>query len=120
MWLSKLSLHKAVDENGDHTMSLAKIWERHDEVAELYHPKEYPGTIHMIRAKKDYSRYCDSDLPATGGIELCRLPVYPAGMMADPFVNDLADQVEKCLREGIEAAQPSNASASRNQPLQLA
>ena len=110
VWLSKLSMRQAADKGGARTMSLAEIWERHDEVAELYHPQEYPGKIHMIRAKKDYSRYSDSDLPATGGIELHRLPVYPAGMMADPFVNDLADQVEKYLREGIESAAPKTSN----------
>ena len=75
-----------------------------DRVAELYLPPEFPGKICMIRAKKDYARYRDSDLPAAGGIELHRLQVYPAGMMADPFVDDLVAQVEKHLRESIEAA----------------
>ena len=104
VWLSKFSGKQPAGDNDDHTMSLAEIWERHDEVAELYLPPEFPGKICMIRAKKDYARYRDSDLPAAGGIELHRLQVYPAGMMADPFVDDLVAQVEKHLRESIEAA----------------
>lgn len=65
----------------------------------------------MIRAKTDYARYRDTELPATLGTELHRLPVYPAGMMAEPFVNDLAVQLEKFLNNGIEAAKSTELGA---------
>ena len=111
MWLSKLSGKQPAADAGDNTMSLAEIWERHDEVAELYLPPEYCGKIYMIRAKTDYARYRDTELPATLGTELHRLPVYPAGMMAEPFVNDLAVQLEKFLNNGIEAAKSTELGA---------
>ena len=118
MWLSKFSGKQPAADSGDNTMSLAEIWARHDEVAELYLPPEYPGKIYMIRAKTDYARYRDQDFPATDGIELQRLHVYPAGMMAEPFVNDLAAQVEAYLQDGLRTTAPQAkvaAPMSRNE-----
>ena len=114
MWLSKFMPKKS---SGNQTKSLAEIWDRHDEVAELYIPPEYPGRLVMIRAKKDYARYRDQELPTTFGVELHRMSVYPAGMMAEPFVEDLAKRVEESLLECLfESPLLPDKSRAINQP----
>ena len=80
-------------------MTPAEIWCRHDEVAEEYLPTTYDGKLTLIRAKKDYVRYRDQEFPiAVGGqVDLHRLRVYPAGMMAAPFAKELAELIEQTL-----------------------
>ena len=98
IWISKIT-KRSTDLDDSAQQSAAEIWERHDEIAELYQPKTYDGKIVLFRPQKDYLRYQDRGFPATEEVELHRMPVYPAGMMVDPFVEQLATKFAACLRE---------------------
>lgn len=80
----------------------AEIWQQHDDQADRYRPKPYPGKIHLFRPKKDYRSYrAKVDLVAEQGLEVVRLPVYPAGLMVRPYVADLAEMFAQAIREGL-------------------
>jgi hypothetical protein len=38
---------------------------------------------------------------AEGGLDVVVLPTYPAGMLVEPFVKDLASALEKSIDEAI-------------------
>ena len=82
-------------------MSPGEIWCRHDEAAEEYLPSPFEGALTLIRAKKDYMRYSDKPFPLSGEgrVELQRMRVYPAGMMAAPFAKELAELIEVVLND---------------------
>ncbi|MBL8892545.1 MAG: aminotransferase class III-fold pyridoxal phosphate-dependent enzyme [Planctomycetaceae bacterium] len=80
----------------------AEIWKQHDDQADRYRPKPYPGKMHIFRPKKDYRSYrAKVDLVAEQGLEVVRLPVYPAGLMVRPYVADLAEMFAQGIREGL-------------------
>lgn len=80
----------------------AEIWKQHDDQADRYRPKPYPGKMHIFRPKKDYRSYrAKVDLVAEQGLEVVRLPVYPAGLMVRPYVSDLAEMFAQAIREGL-------------------
>ena len=82
-------------------ISPGEIWCRHDEAAEEYLPSPFEGALTLIRAKKDYMRYSDKPFPLSGEgrVELQRMRVYPAGMMAAPFAKELAELIEVVLND---------------------
>jgi glutamate-1-semialdehyde aminotransferase/acyl carrier protein len=80
----------------------AEIWKQHDDQADRYRPKMYPGKLHLFRPKKDYRSYrAKIDLEAAQGVEVIRLPVYPAGLMVRPYVAELAEMFAQGIREGL-------------------
>jgi phthiocerol/phenolphthiocerol synthesis type-I polyketide synthase E len=81
---------------------LAKIWKLNDEASMRYVPRPYPGEITDFGPMRQYARYTGygthwRDI-ALEGQKAITLPVYPAGMLMEPFVRDLA----KALREAID------------------
>lgn len=87
--------------------TLAKIWEINDRAILDYVPKPYPGTITDFRPMKQYSQYLGAPMDWSGLAhkhEIVTLRVYPAGMLLEPFVLDLAlalgSSIEKAVREG--------------------
>lgn len=84
----------------------ADIWRQHDAQADRYRPQVYPGKIHLFRPKKDYSSYiAKEELRAERGVEIVRMPVYPAGLMVRPYVSQLAELFEQGIREGLAEVQ---------------
>jgi thioesterase domain-containing protein len=82
---------------------LAKIWDVNDRAILSYVPKAYPGTITDFRPLRQYSQYLGKPMDWTGLAkqhEIVTLRVYPAGMLLEPFVRDLAE----ALRDAIEKA----------------
>ena len=55
---------------------------------------------------KEYAWYQNSDMGwenlAKEGVEDHVLPVYPAGMLVEPFVEKLAAELKACIRKAIE------------------
>jgi thioesterase domain-containing protein len=94
---------------------LAKIWDANDQAALEYVPRPYPGVITDFRPKTQYSRYSGTDLKwsqiALEGEQIVSLPVYPAGMLIEPFVKDLAEalsaEIEKSARKTVVPARRS-------------
>jgi len=83
---------------------LGQIWQANDRACLSYVPKPYPGTVTDFRPKKQYRMLNQPgvkwDQLAGGGQEIVVLPVYPAGMLVEPFVKHLAD----ALRRSIDSA----------------
>ena len=90
---------------------LAEIWKSNDRATITYVPKPYPGVITDFRPKRQYRLFnkpgAKWDNLALRGQEVVTLPVYPAGMLAEPFVQQLAS----ALRTSIERAMPHEAVA---------
>jgi len=84
---------------------LSKIWATNDIAAEIYVPTSYAGKITQFVAKQDYAEYDD---PALGwddiaqSVDQRRMPVYPAGMLLEPFVRELAREMTRCIDEALE------------------
>jgi non-ribosomal peptide synthetase component F/thioesterase domain-containing protein len=100
--LSRFSANKAVNTSEAHL--LARLWKMNDQASLAYIPKPYPGRIADFRPKDQYSLYEEPDVNwngvVLGALDVHHLPVYPAGMLLEPFVADLA----KALRAAIERA----------------
>jgi thioesterase domain-containing protein/non-ribosomal peptide synthetase component E (peptide arylation enzyme)/acyl carrier protein len=81
--------------------SIYELWINNDQAAINYKPRKYPELITHFRPIKQYARL---DSPEAGwegltaaGVETHTLPVYPAGMMVEPFVKILATQLKACI-----------------------
>jgi thioesterase domain-containing protein len=86
--------------------TLARIWEVNDAAAFAYRPRPYPGRIMQFRPAKEYAVHRDPavawDGLALDGVESHRLPVYPAGMMVEPFIEQLARELRTCIEKALE------------------
>jgi len=95
------------DSGDGENLLLFNLWHVNDKAAAIYLPKVYPGRITHFRPVKEYARYADPKLDwdeiAAGGVETYRLPVYPAGMIVEPFVQLLAEKMKVCIHKAIEA-----------------
>lgn len=73
---------------------LGQIWQANDRACLDYVPKPYPGGVTDFRPKKQYRRLSRADAKwdqlARDGQEVVVLPLYPAGMLVEPFVKHLA------------------------------
>ena len=91
-----------------HSSNLAQLWDVNERAAFAYMPKVYPGRITHFRPLRQYRRYAGPergwDQLARGGVEVCDMPVYPAGMLLEPFV----EQIAKKLGHFIEQSSNSN------------
>ncbi|HKF25604.1 MAG TPA: thioesterase domain-containing protein, partial [Candidatus Acidoferrum sp.] len=80
---------------------LANLWETNDRAALAYVPKPYRAPIADFRPKRQYSVYLEPgvnwDGLVPGGLEVTRLPVYPAGMLLEPFVKELAEALRAAM-----------------------
>jgi thioesterase domain-containing protein len=84
--------------------ALGQVWKINDLAGIAYAPQPYPGVITDFRPVKQY-RMCNKpelkwDHLAQGGQDIVVLPVYPAGMLVEPFVKHLA----AALRRSIDTA----------------
>lgn len=89
------------------SLILAEIWEINDRAILNYVPRPYPGVVTDFRPMKQYLKYgSDShwDDLAVGGQHVITLPVYPAGMLLEPFVKDLAKVLRRSIDEAISAS----------------
>jgi thioesterase domain-containing protein/acyl carrier protein len=88
------------------SLVLGRIWAANDKASAAYNPKPYPGLVTDFRPLKQYSIYHQNELKweelAQKGQKVVALPVYPAGMLVEPFVKALAT----ALRLSIDATLP--------------
>lgn len=84
--------------------TLARVWQANDRACLIYLPKPFPGVVTDFRPSRQYRMFNLPNLKweqlAQGGQRVVNLPVYPAGMLVEPFVQHLA----KNLRSAIDAA----------------
>jgi non-ribosomal peptide synthetase component F/thioesterase domain-containing protein len=80
---------------------LANLWETNDRASLNYVPRPFRTPVVDFRPRRQYSVYLEPgvnwDGLALGGLEVIDLPVYPAGMLLEPFVEDLAAALRKAL-----------------------
>ena len=73
---------------------LAELWQNNDRASSKYVPKPYSGLVTDIRPLKQYRMFDNPDAKwehlALEGQEIVTLPVYPAGMLLEPYVKHLA------------------------------
>ena len=63
----------------------------------------------ILILNKDHKQYARYDKPelscdklVTGGLDIYELPVYPAGMVVEPFVRLLAEELRVCIDKALE------------------
>jgi phthiocerol/phenolphthiocerol synthesis type-I polyketide synthase E len=87
------------------SLLLAKVWQTNDRACMNYAPRPYSGTITDFRPLKQYRAFDRPDAKweklAKDGLDIVVLPSYPAGMLVEPFVKDLASALEKSIDEAI-------------------
>lgn len=90
---------------------LSDIWKVNDRAAMEYEPRPYAGRAALFLAAKEYAHHLrpgvDISPMITGEYETYRLPVYPAGMMVDPFVQMLGDRLRECITSALRAPSQS-------------
>ena len=88
-----------------HDGSLSAIWANNDRIAAQYRPRSYPGRITQFCPVRNYSELKRSDVGwdaiAQGGVDVSTLPVYPAGMLMEPYVSQLALEMTKAIESGL-------------------
>lgn len=105
------SKQQAVSTTG--AVNMHELWRLHDAQADRYRPKPFPGKLLLIRPKKDYRSYVGKeDLVATQGVQVERIPAFPAGLMTPPYVSQVAKLVKESIREGLANAASSPCSDS--------
>jgi phthiocerol/phenolphthiocerol synthesis type-I polyketide synthase E len=86
------------------SLLLGKVWQANDRASWNYVPRPYPGVVTDIRPSKQYRVFSKPDLKwdrlAQEGQESMVLPVNPAMMLVEPFVEQLA----AALRRSMDAA----------------
>jgi len=80
---------------------LARLWKTNDSACLVYRPKPFSGRVCDFRPKHQYSIYLEPNVNwdgvITGELDVVLLPVYPAGMLLEPFVKDLADALKAAI-----------------------
>jgi hypothetical protein len=83
---------------------LGQIWQANDVACQNYVPQPFPGVLTDFRPLKQYRSLDKPDAKwerlALQGQNIVVLPVYPAGMLLEPFVKHLAT----ALKQAIDAA----------------
>jgi len=84
---------------------LNQIWNTNDKAALSYIARTYAARVTLFRAVRQYALF---DRPEAGwdglakqGVGIHVLPVYPAGMLVEPFVRVLAKELNACIEEAI-------------------
>jgi thioesterase domain-containing protein len=92
-----------------HARVLGDIWKANDRACIAFVPRPFAGRVTDFRPMKQYGMF---DLPnvkwdrlAQGGEQVVTLPVYPAGMLVEPFVRHLATALRSKIDSVIATGQ---------------
>jgi thioesterase domain-containing protein/acyl carrier protein len=79
-----------------------------EKAAELYEPKPYAGHVTVFKPKVNYDFYPDRQMGwgdlVTGGLDIIDLPVHPHAMLAEPYVQILANHLKKAVGSSSRAS----------------
>ncbi|MGH9772966.1 MAG: hypothetical protein ACRD4Q_14925, partial [Candidatus Acidiferrales bacterium] len=93
------------DVAGSEARLLGKIWKANDRACVKYVAQPYPGKVTDFRPIKQYRLYRKPDAKwdqlAQAGQKTVILPVYPAGMLVQPFVESLAQALRHSIDEAL-------------------
>jgi len=77
-----------------------------DHAAEVYKPQPYAGRVTVFKPCMAYTGYDDPSLGwgdgLAGSVEVIELPVFPAGMLLEPFAGILAGHIHERLEQSHE------------------
>jgi thioesterase domain-containing protein/non-ribosomal peptide synthetase component F len=86
------------------SLVLANMWQINDRACVVYQAQPYDGVVTDFRPMRQYAKYG----PAEGdwsrlakSYELLTLPIYPAGMLLEPFVEHLASALKTTISRTI-------------------
>jgi phthiocerol/phenolphthiocerol synthesis type-I polyketide synthase E len=83
------------------SLVLGRIWQTNDQACWHYVPKTYAGAVTDFRPSTQYRIFNKTDLKwdrlAQGGQEVIVLPVNPASMLVEPFVEHLATALQRSI-----------------------
>lgn len=92
------------------SLVLAKLWQTNDEACFIYKPLPFPGVVTDFRPMKQYRMFDRREVKwtqvAQGGEQVVVLPVYPAGMLVEPFVKHLAAALRNSIDAGMRGPKP--------------
>lgn len=90
------------------SFTLGRVWQLNDQACWQYVPRPYPGAVTDFRPSTQYRIFRKPDLKwdrlARGGQEIVVLPVYPATMLVEPFVEHLAVALTRSMDRAIQSA----------------
>jgi phthiocerol/phenolphthiocerol synthesis type-I polyketide synthase E len=121
MLLSRFSKSRfsqsSFSEHSRHAVSdsllLGRIWQVNDRASWNYIAKPYAGMITDIRPSTQYRIFSKPDLKwerlAQGGQEVIILPVNPASMLVEPFVEHLAEAVRRAIESAMQRCEAASA-----------
>lgn len=78
------------------TRALAEVWQMNDRASENYKPVKYPGRIINYLPMKEYKSHTHTGMDwhdLAHEVDTQILSVYPAGMLIQPFVKELAQSI---------------------------
>ncbi|MGD0987093.1 MAG: alpha/beta fold hydrolase [Candidatus Sulfotelmatobacter sp.] len=107
VWQGKLQarLGKRAEGALSESLLLARIWDVNDRASWNYVAKVFPGVITDIRPAKQYWIFDKPEYKwaglAQGGQEVVVLPVNPATMLVEPFVEHLAAALRRAMDGGM-------------------
>jgi phthiocerol/phenolphthiocerol synthesis type-I polyketide synthase E len=107
VWQGKMQSALGMRPKGveSHSLLLARIWQLNDKASWNYIAKAFPGIITDIRPAKQYWMFDKPEYKwkqlARGGEKVIVLPVNPASMLVEPFVEHLAIAVRQAMDEAI-------------------
>jgi len=88
---------------------LGEIWENNDRACSQYVPTPYSGVVTDFRPLKQYRMFDNPeakwDRLAQAGQEVVTLPVYPAGMLVEPYVKHLANALRASIDKAMNGCQ---------------
>lgn len=104
MLAAKLGLRSEIV--GPEASVLGQIWRNNDQACIAYTAKPFPGAVIDFRPRAQYRMYRKANAKwerlAEQGQHVVVLPVYPAGMLVEPFVKQLAIELRKALDKALE------------------
>ncbi len=84
---------------------LGQVWLTNHQASRNYVPQAYAGTVTDFRPSRQYRVLNKPGLKwdqlAKGGQQVQIIPAYPAVMLVEPYVKDLADRLTKCIDDII-------------------
>ncbi len=84
----------------------AQVWRANHDAAANYVPRPWPGAVTDFRPARQYRALSKPDLKwdrlASGGERIVTIPGYPAVMLLEPYVRELAAMLSACIDEALD------------------
>ncbi len=97
--------------NTERHVLLSRLWQENDRAAFDYSPNFYKGQISLFLPCKRYSLHNSPEMLWNNMVEDIKtyeLPVYPAGMLVEPFVPILAEKLQAGIRNASSEVNSNN------------